>query len=251
MAWLPVDVGQVEALVLVITSFFTSMLTAAIGIGGGLTMLAVMAQMLPAIAIVPVHGVVQLGSNTGRAWIMRKDILIQAALWFMLGSLVGAFVGGQIVVSIPKHSLQVMMALFILYATWGPKPKAVLPGKLGMIVAGGGSTLLTMFVGATGPFVMTFVKTLGLNRVQMVATAAGCMVVQHTLKVIVFGLLGFSFGAYVPLMALMIASGFMGTLVGRRLLEKFNEVFFSRLLNTVLTILALRLLWVGVRPFFS
>ncbi len=72
------------------------------------------------------------------------------------------------------------------------------------------------------------------------------MVVQHSLKLIIFGLLGFAFGPYIPLLAMIIGSGLLGTLAGRHLLLKTSEELFSKLLNLVLTLLALRLLYAGI-----
>ena len=66
------------------------MLTAAVGIGGGTVLLAVMAQVLPIKAIVPIHGVVQFGSNFGRAAIMMRQLSKPVVLWFLAGSVVGA-----------------------------------------------------------------------------------------------------------------------------------------------------------------
>ena len=103
-----------------------------------------------------------------------------------------------------------------------------------------------MFFGATGPFVAAAVKTLQLGRMQHVGTFSACMSVQHCLKIVAFGVLGFAFGGYAPLMAAMIASGFIGTLLGRRLLLSLDDKKFSLALNIVLTLLALRLLWSGV-----
>lgn len=243
MDWVPEMLGYLDVIVLVGTSFFTSLLTASMGIGGGIALLAVMAQILPAVAIVPVHGIVQLGSNVGRAAIMRADIDKTLLLYFLGGSLVGAFVGGQIVVSLPVSYLQLILGGFILYAVWGPKPKASQANSGSIVVGGGFSTLLTMFVGATGPFVAAILKPMELGKLGQVATMSACMVVQHLLKVLVFGLLGFVFGDYVPLMAAMIATGFLGTLVGRSLLERTSEELFKKGLNLILTVLALRLLW--------
>ncbi|MEC8482909.1 MAG: sulfite exporter TauE/SafE family protein, partial [Pseudomonadota bacterium] len=54
-------------LILAVTSFLTSLMTASLGAGGGVMMLGVMGQLLPVQVIIPVHGLVQLGSNAGRA----------------------------------------------------------------------------------------------------------------------------------------------------------------------------------------
>ena len=59
------DVG-----LLIAASLVTSFITAAFGIGGGVVLLAFLALVLPPVALIPVHGVVQLGSNGGRVAIM-------------------------------------------------------------------------------------------------------------------------------------------------------------------------------------
>ena len=43
----------------------------------------------------------------------------------------------------------------------------------------------------------------------------------------------------------MIASGFVGTLTGRRILQRLPERLFTRLFRAVLTLLGLRLLLLG------
>lgn len=245
MQLIPEMLSQFDALLLIGTSFFTSMVTAAMGIGGGVALLAVMAQVVPAAAIVPVHGVVQFGSNIGRAGLMWRDIDQKLLVYFIGGSLIGALIGGQIVVSLPVTYLQLILGIFILYATWGPKPGGGNPSTKALAFGGAFSTLLTMFVGATGPFVAAILRPFELGKLGQVATMSICMVVQHLLKVVVFGLLGFSFAPYLPLMAAMIAIGFLGTIAGRKLLHSFSEKLFKHILNGVLTLLALRLLWVA------
>lgn len=231
-----------------VTSFLTSMITAALGIGGGMVLLAVMAQLVPAAAIVPVHGAVQWGSNAGRAFIMRPHIDWKLVLYFLAGALVGAFVGGQIVVSLPVALIQLILGSFILYSTWAPK---VLASKKkatekSLLWCGLFSTLLTMFVGATGPFVSVVIKRMDLGKLRQVANMSICLVVQHTLKVVVFALLGFSFAPYLGFIVLLISFGFMGTLVGRQLLERLSEELFMKILSALLTVLALRLLYISL-----
>jgi uncharacterized membrane protein YfcA len=250
MDWVPEALTDIEGLVLVATSFFTSFLTAAAGIGGGVALLAVMAQLMPAMALIPVHGIVQLGSNVGRAALMWRDVNWTILLYFTGGSLVGALIGGQIVVTLPVSILQAVLAIFILVVVWAQLPFGF--GRTGQAIGVGGtvSTLLTMFVGATGPFVAASLKALGFDKLTHVATFSASMVVQHLLKVLVFGFLGFSFAPYVPLTALMIASGFLGTIVGRQVLMNVSEQRFSLVLNIILTGLAVRLLWVAAAPLF-
>lgn len=228
---------------LVGTSFFTSFLTTAAGIGGGVTLLAVMAQVMPPFALIPVHGVVQFGSNFSRFAIMFKDIDWAFLGWFLLGSIAGAAVGAQIVVTLPTAVLQALLGGFILYSVWGTRPGGWRTSTASIIGAGGLTTLASMFVGATGPLVMALIAPFGYDRMTKVATFAGGMVIQHGLKAIVFGLVGFAFASFIPLMLLMIVAGFAGTIVGRRVLLRQSEARFGQVLNIVLTLLALRLFW--------
>src|SRR3546814_13558964 len=76
------------------------------------------------------------------------------------------------------------------------------------------------------------VKSMRLARLDHVATHAACMLAQHFIKVIAFGLLGFNYGPYAGLVAAMIASGFLGTLVGKHVLVKMNDAIFHRVLRS-------------------
>ena len=59
-----------DSLIMVLTvtsvAFISSMLTALVGAGGGTGLLLVMLWFVPAAGVVPVHGCIQLVSNTAR-----------------------------------------------------------------------------------------------------------------------------------------------------------------------------------------
>lgn len=236
---------------LIALSSGTSFLTASVGMGGGTVLLAVMAQIIPTKAIIPVHGVVQLGSNFGRAAVMFENIKRQHALWFLGGSLLGALIGGNVVVALPVAWLKLALGGFILYSVWGHKFSSETRSLRGLGIGGALSTLLTMFVGATGPFVVACLRPFGFKPIELVATSAACLVIQHLLKVMVFGFLGFAFSDYIGLIILMIGSGFLGTLLGRKVLLKVNEKYFQYVLSAVLTILAIRLLYSAFMNIYS
>ena len=52
-------------------SAFTSAFGVVAGLGGGVLMIGVMAMVFPPIALIPVHGVVQAGTNLTRVIIMH------------------------------------------------------------------------------------------------------------------------------------------------------------------------------------
>ncbi|MEM0988795.1 MAG: sulfite exporter TauE/SafE family protein [Pseudomonadota bacterium] len=238
----PAEIEPLTGLALMAISFGTSFITAAFGIGGGVVLIGVLAVLLPPAALIPVHGVVQMGSNTGRAFIMRQHVSWPILGLFAVGTLVGVAIGGVLVVDLPPAYVQIGIALFVLWSIIGKPPKFMAGTAW---IAGGTSSFLTMFFGATGPFVAAYIKTLGFDRMTHSATHAMCMVLQHGLKILAFGVLGFAFGPYIVLIVGMIAFGFLGTLVGKRVLMKIDEARFKLALNAILIVLSLRLLWAG------
>jgi uncharacterized membrane protein YfcA len=234
--------GWPVAAALFAVSFISSLITAGFGIGGGAVMLAVLATLLPPAAIIPVHGLVQLGSNVGRAAIFLKHIHLDIVLPFFFGALIGVSLGGAFVVQLDAGVLQIGVGLFVLWSILFRPPAFM---RKSSAVAGGFSSFLTMFFGGTGPFVASYVKTLGLDRMTHVATHATLMTIQHLLKTIAFGFLGFAFSQWAGFTALLIAFGFLGTVVGRRVLMRIDERRFKIALNVILTVLALRLIYAG------
>lgn len=248
---LPDGLAIWSAGLLVVASFFTSALTAAFGVGGGVAMLALMGLFLPVAALIPVHGAVQLGSNTGRAWHQRPFIRHDIFAPFLIGSLIGAVAGAFVVVQVPDALMKVVLGGFILIITWGKIPGFDRLGRIGLAVGSAATALLTMMVGATGPLLSSvFAQIIPDDRKALVATHAAGMTIQHALKIVVFGLAGFAFAAWVPLVAVMIASGYLGTVYGSRWLERLPEAQFRRWFRIGISLLALDLLRQGVAQIF-
>lgn len=239
---IPPEMSGLWFISLVTLSLVTSFISAALGIGGGTIMLAVLAQVLPVKAIIPIHGMVQLGSNVGRAAVLAAYVQWKYLIWFFCGCVIGVLIGGNIVILLPNYVPSIILSLFILYSVWGPKFVSQSKGLATLTIGGLISSVLTMFVGATGPFILALLKALDLPRTALVASNAACMVIQHLLKVIVFTALGFTFAPYLSLIVLMVISGLLGTIIGKKFLLKINQQRFQLVTNIVLTILALRML---------
>ncbi len=232
---------------LLVSSFVASFITVALGIGGGALLLAIMASLMPPAALIPVHGVIQLGSNAVRAAVMIRHAYWAPFLAFALGSAAGAAVGGVVVFDLPPAAIQIGVGLFVIWSVFA-RPPAWLsryPAVTGAI-----SSFLTMFFGATGVFVANFSKSLKLPRQDHVATHAVLMTLQHLLKVVAFGMLGFAFGPWMGFMAAMIVAGFLGTMAGRHVLLRISDVGFKRALDVVLVLISLRLIWSGAGQLF-
>jgi len=228
---------------LIAAAFFSSTLTAVIGVGGGMLLISVMAIALPPAAIVPVHGVAQLASNASRGLFALKDISWQIVWPFLSGCILGSLLGSNLLIRFPSEFLPIPLGIFILIMTWFPqwKKRFRLPGRffsLGLVQA-----VLTLFVGATGPLNMPILLREGLLKDQLVVTASALMTIVHLAKILTFGLLGFAFGRYLPLLIGMVSAVIAGSFVGTRLRAKVPEQALKNIFKILITVLALRMIF--------
>jgi len=244
--WSVISAGlaPAEVLALLAVSGLGSFITAALGIGGGALALAVIASILPPVALIPVHGAVQVGSNLLRMLVLMRHVYWPPMLAFGLGTIAGASLGGVLVIDLPSGLILVGVGCFVIWTVLAKPPAWITrwPGATGAI-----SSLLTMFFGATGPFVAGFLKTFKLERQAHVATQAAMMTAQHLLKIIIFALLGFSFAPWIGLILAMTLTGLFGTLFGRMVLVRLSDQGFKRALDIVLFAISLHLIWSGLR----
>lgn len=221
-------------------------MAAAFGIGGGVSLLAIMAAIVPVSALIPVHGLVQLGSNAGRTWRTRGFLQSNLLIPFLIGAILGAVLGGLIVVELPEKLLKIALGVFILFVIWVKLPKTLSASKSVLSIGGFVTSVLTMFLGATGPFVVAMMANALDERKAVVANSAAMMTMQHGLKVIVFGLLGFAFGDWLALIIAMIATGYLGTITGVWMLGQINEELFRKIFKVGVTVLALDMIRRGL-----
>ncbi|MDF1610420.1 sulfite exporter TauE/SafE family protein [Hoeflea sp. YIM 152468] len=234
------------ASVLIGASFFASALTVSIGVGGGIAMLALMGYLIPVAAIIPLHGVVQLGSNVGRAAILRKEVAWTCLAAFLVGAIPGAWAGSAAVGALAEPALKAALGSFILAITWIRLPRLSAITLPGFALTGAVTTSLTMIFGATGPLNAVILSKTFPERLRFQATTAALMSLQHLVKTIAFALAGFVFGPWLGLVAAMILTGLAGTWVGSHILRRTPENRFQLIFRVCLTVLALDLVRRGV-----
>ncbi len=119
-------------------------------------MLIALLSLTPPIVALPVHALVQIGSNAGRAWMLRPHVMNSVVIWFIPGSILGVLLASQLIVTLPTSTLQLMLALFILWTVWAPKINTLLVPDKAYLLVGGLTSFATMFLGATGPLLAVF-----------------------------------------------------------------------------------------------
>ena len=231
-------------ILLVLLAFGTSTLTAITGIGGGMLLIAIMPGFLPAAAIIPVHGIVQLFSNSSRAFFGLRFLRWEFVLAFTSGSIIGGLVAAGITLEINLEYTPLVIAAYILFTVWGPKLEFKKPIKGEFLLIGAVQTGLSMMVGATGPLGQAALLRKGLQRDALVVTAALMMTFTHLIKIMLFALLGFSFISYWQIIIGMSVAVVAGALLGTHIRYKIPEDVFRKALKWALTLLALRMIYI-------
>lgn len=227
-------------------SFVTTFLSVALAMGGGLMLLAILAMFFPPAVLIPIHTLVQLGVGASRIFLMWRYILWNTLLPFTMGAALGAFAGAQIFITLPAALLYGGLSVFIVTVTWLPALGRFGPERGRFALLGLGATFLGMFVSATGTLVSPFVAAASPDRRNHSATLAVLMTVVHIMKIAAFGALGVGIGAYLPLVAAMIATAAAGSWLGRAVLNRMEESWYRIAFKVVMTVLSVRLMWVAL-----
>ena len=229
---------------LVLACFATATISAILGMAGGVTLLGVMTALMPARVVVPIHGVVQLASNWTRTWAFRKHIRWSIFLTFMVPAVLGIAIGSLLWSEAKLTWFRAWIGAFILvFLLWRRyKPTLRNPPTWSYGVLGLAAGLLSIFVGATGPFLAPFFLRDDFDNEQVIATKAVCQTWLHLLKIPAFLALGFDYAPYAPLLLTLIVAVIGGTYFGKHLLGRISKERFALWFQVVLAALAVYLI---------
>ena len=237
--------------ILGVVAFVTAMISAVIGMGGGMMLLAVLFCFLRHAEAIPTHAAVQIVSNS-----TRSMIFIRAVDWRTLGRFIlGAVPGGAVGIGLrwglgpPEASepyFKLLVGAYILVAVCLPKPKKrdAASGTwwdfplLGVVA---GAAALT--VGAVGPLIAPLFARRAFVKERLIATKALCQTFLHLVKIPAFVLFGGIDYAKLGLLALVLAVLVVpGTLLGKRLLRHVSEANFVRFYKAALLVAGTKVL---------
>ena len=234
-------------LVLIAAAFLTAVLSAIVGMAGGMILLTVMLLSLDPLVAIPLHAAVQLVANGSRAFIQRSHLRRDIAWRYSLLLVPAGFAGVAFAEQLSPEIMRSSIGAFVLLATWAPQvlllgthPENIDPNRR-FFALGGVIGFLNVSLGATGPLSAPFFLNLGLSRFALIGTIAACQTLGHLSKIIVFGAVGFAFGEYAALLAILALMVTAGSWTGSKLLHHVNERAFVVAYKTILTLIALRL----------
>ena len=244
-----------ENLFLVIAAFFTSFLSAIIGMGGGITLLGIMAIIMPdGFLVVAYHGIIQFVSNITRTYVFRNDIEEKIFSRYSKGLFFGLFSSVAVIVALinffqvgsgSDFKVDILKPLIGVYIIWflylRKKNKPIV--KNAFQVMGFFSGLVTVFVGAAGPLIAPLFLAEKISKETIIGTKAACQALGHFLKIPIFYyFFNVTYLSDWRVLLPLISAVYIGTNFGKSMLGKIPEKIFKTIFKLVLTLIAIRLL---------
>ena len=230
------------AVLIVIGSFFSAYVSAAFAVGGGFIMLAIVSSVVPITVAVPMHAWMMLGLSLGRFWYFRREIVWRIVMPFLLGALIGVFIGGRVYFDLSEFLLSLVIGLLILAAVWMPKVQwgSRIPTPyfwVGVIH----SFLSTLF--SFGGLFQPLMIRAALSKLQIVGTLAAGLLFMNVLKLSAYSYYGFDYGPYLSVIFFAILAAIPGAYLGKKTLHRIPEDKFRLIFRIIMSCFALRLLY--------
>jgi len=235
-------------LVILITVFLSAIVSAMLGMAGGLVLMGVLALVLPVPAAMVTHGVVQSVSNGWRAVLLRRFILWKALGFYLIGSALAGL--GLLAVQLTLDRAWLLIALgCVPMLVWLPAGRWSLDAARPVhgVAAGFLVTGLNVIAGVSGPLLDVFFQNSGIDRRAIVATKAASQVAAHGVKIAYYTgpALAVSDAGLLWLIALAVPFSIAGTTLGARVLARMSEAVFRRWTKRVVTGIGLVYLVMG------
>ncbi len=233
----------VEVTVVVVAAGVGAALSSAIGLGGGVLLLAVMLGFMDPLEAVPIHAVLQVMANGSRGYVLRSDVAIYALKPFLVLLVPGVVAGYFLARVTPVGAALIVIAVFALLTCWWPFALDIVTRVLGkgqkaFLYLGAVSGLLQVPVGAVGPVIGPVVRRELGERTATVATFSVFQLLGHLTKLTLFVIAGFAWFDRWPVILFGSVSSVIGTWLGAKLLRRESERVFGWLFRFGLTAVA-------------
>ena len=180
--------------VLAVVALITSIISAILGMAGGVMLLAVMLCFMQHGEAIPTHAAVQIASNGTRVLAFVENVDWSALGRFTLGVIPGGALGLLLLWSLgaPDRSepyLKTLIGAYILVATFIPRGRCdgTSTAKwwdFPLMGFAAGTAALT--VGAVGPLIAPLFARRDYVKERLIATKATCQLTTHVMKIPAF-----------------------------------------------------------------
>lgn len=239
---------SIAALIILFTTFFSSIISGIFGMAGGMILMGVLVAVVSVPMAMITHGVIMMIANGWRAFLL-KDSIIWSVFWrYMLGAIAGIGLLFFIVWRPDKTAIYFILSLVPLII-WIPK------GLFHLDIRQRGQAEFTGFIvqamntlaGVAGPLLDIFFVNTDMTRQQIVATKSATQCVSHFIKATFWSapLILSSAAPAVPiipplwLLAVAAPTAMIGTWLGRQVLERMNDVGFQAWVKWLVTVIGI------------
>ena len=230
-----------DIVIVTVTAFAASALTALIGAGGGTALLLVMIFFVPASHVIAVHGCIQLVSNTSRVILFWRYMSWPIIWRFICLMPIGVYIGLQLVNLLAPTGIQLTIAIGILLTLFIKAPAASDHARypksiyyfVGLFI--GAANVL---VGVLSPLLGAILRLEPLNKEQRVGTLGFFGFAGNLYKIIGFSFIGFAFFEYLPLIISASIATIIGSILGKTLLGKISQGTYEHIFKIMLACLA-------------
>jgi len=217
----------------------TSTIAGICGLGGGMILVLTLPIFLTPAAIIPIHGVTQLASNSSRLIFAFKDVHWPFVPQFILGGIVGTTLFGIFLINLPTDYIPIFISTYLIMSLWLKAFSQLMSKIENFYVIGCLQAGLGLLVGAPGPMTITLLMKKLEDKNEVIATASVLMAITNANKILIYGLLGFQFFEYLDIMAITIVGATLGSFIGTNLRDKIPNKPFMRGLKWLITFMAL------------
>jgi uncharacterized membrane protein YfcA len=244
--------ASLETIILLVASMVTAAISGILGMAGGVTLISIMAVLLPASLVVPLHGIIQLASTGTRTIAMGRYIRWRFVFGFAPTMAGGVWLATRVWsgenMDWFRPAIGVLILLFLFLRHRAPRlsdlPLWTYPFA-GIVVG-----FVNIFVGASGPLAAPLFYRREFSKEEVIGTQAACLAWGHLLKVPAFLSLGFDFLAYRQLLAGLLVCVVCGALLGKYILFRISTKTFMIFFEALLALIAVYLIssWLIATP---
>jgi uncharacterized membrane protein YfcA len=234
-----------QVVLLTVAALAASTLAAVAGFGGAAILLPVLVALFGPRDAIPILTIAQLVGNGSRVVINRDAVDRRIVGWFALGGIPAALVGGFLFAAAPLDALTRLIGAFLLASVaWRhirPRPSGAL-GPRTFTVIGAFFAFASALVGSIGPLMAPFFLAAGLVKTAYIGTEAAATVVMHVAKLVAYGTAALLTAATVGIGLVMAPAMIVGSLIGKRIVDRLPERVFVAIIEVVLVLAGLAFL---------
>jgi hypothetical protein len=234
-----------QILILSCGSLLGSTLAGITGFGGAAVLLPLLVTYFGVKDAIPILTVAQLIGNGSRVYLHRHTLNLKVVIYFSIGAIPAAVLGGYLFASVPTSLLIRGIGLFLIFTVvwrhWRKEKRSGIP-VAAFLPLGAIMSFLSALVGSVGPFMAPFFLSFGLTKSAFIGTEALSTVIMHLFKLVAYRqthlLTTHSLEIGLSLGPIMI----VGSWLGKQILHRISERTFLMAVEATLIVAGLNFL---------